>query len=564
MLSVFLINSIVAQKVTLEGYVFEDANRGFLNEVAITVLDENKAIKAETFTDKKGFFTAELAPEKEYIIRAKKLLMHDIEVELSTKGKKAGDKVYSKIKMEREPGYLFDVTLSEAIWGSKEEPGVKTERDAIVGARIEIFNDTKEIEELVLEDHKQPTFNFTFEQGNQYTIMIRKKNFLTKRIVAKINVAGCIMCFEGLNNVRPEVSDVLTQGHTMGTLIANIELERVELNKAIEIENIYYDYNESFIRPDAAVELDKVVALMKDNPVLLIELGSHTDARGRDQYNQTLSQARAKSAVNYIIEKGNIPSNRITARGYGETMITNRCRNGVDCSDKEHEENRRTEIKVIGYADSDPYDNKSLRQILMDEKIERMASGGFASEEVKVGEDGELPAHIKAEIEEQERRKKARAENKLDLSKNNTASMPLKSGPKETATEEVEEEVVETIEEVVEEVVEEKMEATEEIVEEVEVTKETFKPTNAATLLEKDYSGHKIEFFTSNAELPSSHEIFENHGNVFVEQRKDGSFAYLLGDFKKAKDAKRFLNTVLSNRYPNAKVIEYSDGVRSK
>ena len=86
------------------------------------------------------------------------------------------------------------------------------------------------------------------------------------------------------------------------------------------LENIYYDYDKFNIRVDAALELDKLVTIMKDNPTLKIELGSHTDVRGRDAYNQQLSQNRAKSAVDYIISKG-IDAERITAKGYGETEL---------------------------------------------------------------------------------------------------------------------------------------------------------------------------------------------------------------------------------------------------
>ncbi|WP_410479493.1 OmpA family protein [Pedobacter agri] len=85
----------------------------------------------------------------------------------------------------------------------------------------------------------------------------------------------------------------------------------------------------------AAVELNELVKIMTDNPTIWIELGSHTDSRGKDSYNLTLSQKRAESAVQYIISKG-IDKNRITAKGYGETQLVNKCANGINCSDEEH------------------------------------------------------------------------------------------------------------------------------------------------------------------------------------------------------------------------------------
>ncbi|MCC7232022.1 MAG: OmpA family protein, partial [Bacteroidia bacterium] len=118
------------------------------------------------------------------------------------------------------------------------------------------------------------------------------------------------------------------------------------VNKPIVLENIYYDLDKYEIRADAAAGLDKLVQIMLDNPDIRIELSSHTDSRADDKYNMILSQKRAESAVNYIVGKG-ISRDRITARGYGETQLVNRCSNGVECTEEEHQANRRTEFKVI-------------------------------------------------------------------------------------------------------------------------------------------------------------------------------------------------------------------------
>lgn len=119
----------------------------------------------------------------------------------------------------------------------------------------------------------------------------------------------------------------------------------LEVGTVVELENVYYDYDRYFIREDAAADLDHVVELMKKYPSLEIELGSHTDARGSDSYNLELSQKRADAAVVYIISKG-IEARRLKAKGYGETRLVNRCANGVPCSDAEHQQNRRTEIRI--------------------------------------------------------------------------------------------------------------------------------------------------------------------------------------------------------------------------
>ncbi len=114
----------------------------------------------------------------------------------------------------------------------------------------------------------------------------------------------------------------------------------------VKIENIYYDVNKAAIRPDAAAELDKVVDLMKKYPTMIIEMRSHTDSRATSSYNSMLSSKRAKAAVDYLKSNG-IASKRMIAKGYGESDLLNKCKDGVDCPEEEHQQNRRTEIKII-------------------------------------------------------------------------------------------------------------------------------------------------------------------------------------------------------------------------
>jgi len=121
------------------------------------------------------------------------------------------------------------------------------------------------------------------------------------------------------------------------------------VGQQIVLKNIYYDFDKAGILPESAEELDKLVSFLLDNPALKVELSSHTDSRGSDAYNLRLSELRAQSAVAYILSKG-IPAGRITARGYGETRLRNRCANSVNCSEEEHRENRRTEIFITEYG----------------------------------------------------------------------------------------------------------------------------------------------------------------------------------------------------------------------
>lgn len=177
----------------------------------------------------------------------------------------------------------------------------------------------------------------------------------------------------------------------------NIKLE-LELEDAfissgdrilINIKPIYFDLNKSYIRPDAALELDNLVAIMNQYPKYTVEVGSHTDARGSDIYNSNLSTSRAASTVAYVISKG-ISGNRISAKGYGETKPVNKCVDGVRCSEKEHQMNRRTEFVLTNYntnskiqssntiavnsikKDTKPIENDSKSEANMTEPIQKM------------------------------------------------------------------------------------------------------------------------------------------------------------------------------------------------
>ncbi|BAV08691.1 Outer membrane protein OmpA [Filimonas lacunae] len=129
-------------------------------------------------------------------------------------------------------------------------------------------------------------------------------------------------------------------------VIGSIPDRHFEIGETFVLDKLYYDTDKHNIRPDAAKELDKLVAILMKYPKIEIELSSHTDSRGSDQHNLVLSQNRAKSAVQYLISKG-VAASRLIAAGYGETRLTNRCANGVKCTSKEHQMNRRTEVKIL-------------------------------------------------------------------------------------------------------------------------------------------------------------------------------------------------------------------------
>ncbi len=111
------------------------------------------------------------------------------------------------------------------------------------------------------------------------------------------------------------------------------------------IEKVYYDFGKYSILPEASKILDKVINIMEKDPLLVIEISSHTDARSSNVYNLQLSEKRANAAVEYII-KGGIAKGRLSGKGYGESQLINKCVDGVECTEEEHAKNRRTEFKI--------------------------------------------------------------------------------------------------------------------------------------------------------------------------------------------------------------------------
>ena len=579
-----------AQTVSLKGYVFESGNRGYLNEARISILEkERSAVVVNTATNLDGVFEVTLPVGPEYLVRVEKDLFEQEELSWSSDGLAPGVKQFLKIEMKRKPGYVFDVTLAE-----KRRKGAE-ETDAIQGALIEVYNQTKREEVMRLEDYPHPNFKVTFERGNHYTLLIRKKGFFNKRMEAFVNVKGCILCFEGVGEVKPGISDVLTEGLEMGTLLANVELEPLEVGKTKELKNILYNYNSARILPKAAKELDKVVEMMKSNPNLLIELGSHTDSRGKDAYNSKLSQMRAESAVEYIVDKGDIDPKRIKAKGYGETQLANKCANGVKCSEAMHQANRRTEIKVIGIDESQSYSNKSLAEIVQEEQLEAMLTQ-IDGEQIKIAPGEALPDEIAEDLsgdkQEETGVPKADAEPVVGGESYPAVETPVFSEPKN--------EVVDGREEVVDDgptvydleaqgstsripanpdpdlaepllrkPVSQKPEQVRDSSDSEDRNKLILNQPvpvqplySIPTGLPENYTGYMVQVLVSPNDLDARHELFRRHGEITVDRQMTGRTAYLLGDFEEWKDANRFLTQVVIQQYPTARIIRYRRGER--
>nr|WP_317633150.1 OmpA family protein [uncultured Flavobacterium sp.] len=171
-------------------------------------------------------------------------------------------------------------------------------------------------------------FDMPFDCESNYRLRVAAENYLvSEKVVTLNNENGITEVTVALNPKKIEVKP------------------QDDLFKVFDLNPIYFDLDKDNIRPDAAIELAKIVEVLNEYPDMKIDVRSHTDSRGSDSYNLKLSQRRAKSTANWIIAQG-IAANRITYKGFGETQLINDCKNGVKCSDAEHEENRRSEFIV--------------------------------------------------------------------------------------------------------------------------------------------------------------------------------------------------------------------------
>lgn len=139
---------------------------------------------------------------------------------------------------------------------------------------------------------------------------------------------------------------LLPKSEAAETEISSSNIGQMKEGVVIELKNIYYDFDKSSIRTGAERELVALAQIMREYPEMEIELAAHTDSRGKPQYNLNLSQRRAESAKDFLVDLG-ISSERILAKGYGASKIRNHCVVGVECSEEEHQVNRRTEIKIL-------------------------------------------------------------------------------------------------------------------------------------------------------------------------------------------------------------------------
>ncbi|MCH2084667.1 MAG: OmpA family protein [Saprospiraceae bacterium] len=269
-------------------------------------------------TDRNGEAVGQFQENKSYIILVSKDGYQSKEVIHITKDVN----LYRPIEVLLEPSNCF--SLDGIVTNAKY-------RQRVPNALVRIVNNCDGSEEII-RTTVDGEFQTCLNVGCEFTIIGEKDGYQNDRTkVSTVKIRGNRSLTAQLK-LLPESEQVMKEPIREGTVIV--------------LENIYYDFNKSAIRSGEARDLEALVKLMRTYPSMEIELGAHTDARGTEAYNLRLSLKRAESAKQFMVERG-IAANRIKAFGYGEAYPRNRCREGIDCTEVEHQYNRRTEVRIL-------------------------------------------------------------------------------------------------------------------------------------------------------------------------------------------------------------------------
>lgn len=294
-------------------------------------------------TDVKGKVQPEVRQGKTYTILIEK------------QGYAAVKKVINAYELTRKPEWIIPIKKRKGLALNGSVIHQEYNR-TVPNAEVELFNlCTGEYEKTVSDD--EGNFEFFLECNCDYELVAKKERFVEDK--KKYSTVGIdcqtekpINSILYLNVDTPEPKVESPPVNVKPTPAPEIiETEPIDLNptykvgQVITLEDVYYDFNKATIRGDASQALDNIVNILNEYPSMQIELYSHTDSRGDRVYNEKLSQRRAEAAVQYITSRG-IAKNRLTGKGYGEWLLKNDCKDGVKCNEQQHQENRRTEVKI--------------------------------------------------------------------------------------------------------------------------------------------------------------------------------------------------------------------------
>ncbi|PIF30372.1 WD40 repeat protein [Flavobacterium sp. 9] len=196
------------------------------------------------------------------------------------------------------------------------------------GATVTLYDMGSTTPKKTVTADENGNYTFAVECGKSYNVRAEKVEFSTKEVNITIGK------LTGKTNL-PIALDPETCKVTVGD----------DLGKCFKIKMIYFDLDKSNIRTEAALDLEKILVVLNDNPTMKLDIRSHTDSRASFKYNEALSDRRAKSTIQWLVKNGVAP-NRLTGKGYGETQLVNKCADDVPCTEAEHQENRRSEFII--------------------------------------------------------------------------------------------------------------------------------------------------------------------------------------------------------------------------
>ncbi|HIP31293.1 MAG TPA: hypothetical protein EYG86_00880 [Crocinitomicaceae bacterium] len=318
--------------LAMKGIVADKRSKAIIPGAKVDLIDASGNIVASTTANDKGEFEFPLEPDLDYSVAAHKDDYFDDSQTVSTKNLADGvELIEQDLALEKDPGLSLYALVTDKKTGAPLENVTMTILDNMTGK-------TETVTTSSTGDFRKALMDKKLDDRGSYNITLQKEGYFTK--VVTYNTA---FDHEGQYDVH-------------ANLDLGMDPEVQDLADLIEINPINFDLNKYKIRPDAAIELDKIVVVMNKYPGLVVELGSHTDCRASRAYNRKLSDRRAKASATYIKSKITNPE-RIYGKGYGESKLLNGCecegRVKSDCSEEEHEKNRRTEFKVISIGNDD-------------------------------------------------------------------------------------------------------------------------------------------------------------------------------------------------------------------
>lgn len=279
-------------------------------------------------TNEKGEFQTVLEEDINYALLVKKEKYFELQDSISTKSSTEEEEFTKTIELEVDP----NLTLLAGIYDAKTGAGIEGVKIKIKD--LAISNDFELLKTEKNGEYRKPIKGKKIGDKLLYLVTIEKEGYVTKTLNFTYDIKK-----EG----------EIQMNELLALTIGKVEVG-MDLAKMIDIKPIYFDLGKSKIRPDAAIELNKVVAVMKEYPNMIIELGAHTDCRGAAAANLKLSGSRAKASAEYIVKQG-IDKARISGKGYGESKLLNTC--GCEgkvkstCTEWEHSQNRRTEFIIV-------------------------------------------------------------------------------------------------------------------------------------------------------------------------------------------------------------------------